>query len=138
MIGGHELAALLDQVRQWAEIRSDIRAVALVGSYARGTAHPESDIDLVVLTTDPAAYVDESEWIDDLDGSLVVTRSWGPITERRITYPGGLELEFGFGHPSWASTDPLDAGTRGVVTDGMRIVYDPDGILGVLQRALDS
>ena len=35
----------------------------------------------------------------------------------------------GIASPSWASTDPVDEGTRRVVEDGMRIVYDPDRLL---------
>jgi hypothetical protein len=37
--------------------------------------------------------------------------------------------------PRWASTEPVDAGTRKVVTDGMRILYDPDGRLSALAVA---
>jgi len=44
-----------------------------------------------------------------------------------------LEVEVGIGPLSWAQIDPVDAGTRRVVTDGCRILHDPDG---QLQRLL--
>ena len=44
----------------------------------------------------------------------------------------GLEVEVGVAPPSWATTDLVDPGTRGVVEDGMRIGYDPERISGRL------
>ncbi|WP_198285922.1 hypothetical protein [Saccharomonospora marina] len=35
----------------------------------------------------------------------------------------------------WASVDPIDPGTRRVVTDGARVLYDPVKMLDVLLRA---
>jgi len=54
-------------------------------------------------------------------------QQWGAIAERRIVLPSGLEVEVGIGPLSWAQIDPVDAGTRRVVTDGCRILHDPDG-----------
>jgi hypothetical protein len=48
---------------------------------------------------------------------------------------GGLEVEVGLTEPAWAATDPVDPGTRRVVTDGMRILRDPDGRLAALAAA---
>jgi Nucleotidyltransferase domain len=73
---------LLERATAWARRRPDIRGLALVGSWARGSARTDSDVDLVVLTT-----------------------------------------------------DPVDPGTRRVVTDGMRILHDPDGRLAALAAA---
>jgi hypothetical protein len=35
---------------------------------------------------------------------------------------------------AWASTDPVDEGTRRVVTDGLRVLYDPEDIFAGLQN----
>ncbi len=71
--------------------------------------------------------------VQDLGGvGLVQTKSWGAITERRFALPSGLEVELGVGRPSWASVEPLDDGTLRVATDGLRAVYDPDGLLARL------
>lgn len=105
----------------------------LVGSYARGAARADSDVDLVLLTTERGAYLAEDGWGAGLGlGELVRTRRWGVITERRFRTPSGLEVEFGVGGPSWACVDPVDPGTRKVVTDGARILHDPSGALGAL------
>jgi predicted nucleotidyltransferase len=108
----------------------------LVGSYARGAARADSDVDLVLLTTERGAYLAEDGWGAGLElGKLVRTRRWGVITERRFRTPSGLEVEFGVEDPSWARVDPVDPDTRKVVTDGARILHGPDGALGVLLAA---
>jgi hypothetical protein len=105
-------------------------ALALVGSWVRGEARADSDVDLVLLTHDPARYTAADDWALAL-GAPGVTRtaSWGAITERRIVLPSGLEVEVGVGRPSWASTAPLDAGTARVVADGLRALHDPSALL---------
>lgn len=67
--------------------------------------------------------------------SVVRARRWGAITEHRIVLASDLELDVGIGEPSWAATTPVDPGTRRVVSDGMRIVHDPDGLLRALIAA---
>ncbi len=57
------------------------------------------------------------------------TRRWGTVTEKRFALSSRLEVEFAVAPPSWAATDPVDEGTRRVVTDGLSVVYDPKGIL---------
>ena len=113
----------------WARGREDVAAVALVGSWARGTAREDSDVDLVVLTD-----TDDEGWIGELvPGAELVRRgNWGAIEERRVRLPSGLEVEIGIGRPSWASTDPLDDGTRRVVEAGFRPLHDPRGLLAAL------
>jgi predicted nucleotidyltransferase len=44
------------KISAWASARPDIHAAALVGSHARGTAKPDSDIDIVLLVDDPNIY----------------------------------------------------------------------------------
>lgn len=114
----------------------DVRAVAVVGSVARGCARVDSDVDVVWLTDDIARYVLSEDWARDL-GAVggVTTRDWGAITERRFTLASGLEVDFGVGDAAWASIAPVDAGTRRVVGDGLEIIHDPDGLLAALLDA---
>lgn len=124
------MEALLERVSRWAEQRSDVRALALVGSWAYGAPHMDSDVDLVLLTDAPSYYIEHDDWLDELGGGHPVrTLPWGAITERRFRLPGGLEVEFGVGTPAWAAVDALDDGTRRVVSDGMRVLHDPDRLL---------
>ena len=59
---------LLDRFLAWARLRPDVRAVIVVGSCAR-TDHPAdafSDLDLVVVSTDPDRYLSETDWLKAL------------------------------------------------------------------------
>jgi hypothetical protein len=49
---------------------------------------------------------------------------YGAAKSRRIFYADGLEVEFGIAAPSWTSI-PLDPGTRRVLVDGVKVLYDP-------------
>lgn len=132
-----DIAHLLVRVRDWAARRTDIEAVALAGSWARGDARMDSDLDLVVLCADPEPLLSDLSWshelVDDLE--LLDTRSWGPLTELRLCLRDGIEIDFGVAAISWAATDPIDDGTRRVVTDGISILHDPHRHLARLIRA---
>jgi hypothetical protein len=133
-----EIEDVIHRVTRWAGDRDDIVGLLLVGSCARNAARPDSDVDLVVLTRDTTRYAD-SAWADELAiGELIRTRTWGPITEQRFAAASGLEVEMDIGRPDWASVTPIDPGTRRVVTDGARILYDPTRILATLLRACEN
>ncbi|AWT41553.1 MULTISPECIES: nucleotidyltransferase domain-containing protein [Streptomyces] len=133
-----QVAELLDRATRWAAARADVTGLLLAGSWARGAARPDSDVDLVLLTTAPEAYADGA-WAAGLGlGARIRTGQWGPVTEYRHLAEGGLEVEIGVAHPDWARTGPVDPGTRRVVTDGSRPLYDPSGLLAALLRACES
>ncbi len=130
-----EIEQVIDRITRWAGDRRDIVGLLLVGSCARNAARPDSDIDLVVLTTDEARYADNS-WANELAlGELIRIQSWGPITERRFVTASGLEVEINIGSPDWTNTNPVDPGTHRVVTDGARPLHDPAGALASLLNA---
>ncbi|MGW4720719.1 nucleotidyltransferase domain-containing protein [Nocardia sp. NPDC004260] len=130
-----EAIAIIDRITHWAAHRQDIVGLLLVGSHARNAPHADSDIDIVLLTTDQPQYCNDS-WADELAlGRPIRTQPWGPITERRYATESGLEVEINIGSPEWAQTDPVDPGTRRVVTDGARPLHDPTQLLASLIRA---
>ena len=128
----------ISKLFDWAEKRRDISAVCIVGSYARGTARPDSDIDAVILCDDPKKLLSEKAWLEGF-GQIARTEheDWGALQSLRTYYQDGLEIEFGLALPSWAAI-PVDSGTREVVLDGMRILYDPSGLLRALEKAAVS
>jgi putative acetyltransferase len=135
----------LGVILQWARARRDIRGVALVGSRARGTPRPNSDIDLVLLASAPEAIRTEASWVESIDWSAIGAHvvSWrdedyGILWSRRIWLAAGLEVEFGFAPLCWACPAPPDAGTQRVIWDGCRILHDPDGFFERLVMAVTA
>jgi hypothetical protein len=139
------IAPLLRLVTRWAAQQEEIRACALVGSHARGEARPDSDVDLVALTTAPLKYRRSTDWMSAVPlqslGLSVVSwtdEDYGALWSRRMILSDGREIEWGFTAPTWAAIDPIDSGTQRVASDGLRILLDPDGILHDLAQALRS
>jgi hypothetical protein len=128
--------SFLEQFISWAASQPDIKGIALVGSYARGTAGPGSDLDLIVLTSNPNRYLQDHTWLLRF-GAVVSTQNetWGRVETVRSTYEPGLEVEYNFAPLEWADV-PVDAGTRRVVKEGFTVLFDPDGMLEALQAAV--
>ncbi len=124
MSGGRRSSGIVQVITAWAASCADVRAVAVVGSWARRDAGMDSVVDVVVLTDATWRYVESNDWIESAVGeraSVSRERDWGPLLkERRLLLGSGLEIEFGFASLSWASTDPLDEGTAGVIRNGCR------------------
>ncbi|MDQ3982108.1 MAG: nucleotidyltransferase domain-containing protein [Actinomycetota bacterium] len=129
---------LVDAFLEWAKPRADVVGVALVGSHARGSATAGSDIDLLLVTTDPAAYVSHTRWTRELGAvGSISTEEWGAVTSVRVSYVDGPEVEFGVTSPAWTTVDPVDPGTARVVRGGFRILFDPTGSLELLAEAVN-
>ena len=132
------VSAFLDTFCRWASVQPDIEAVALVGSYARDGATAGSDVDLVVLTSDVDRHVRDRSWVLLFGEPLeCLEEDYGRVTSVRAFYSGGLEVEYGFTTPDWAEA-PIDPGTRQVVANGMKVLYDPHGIIARLQGEIRS
>jgi uncharacterized protein len=132
------VSAFQEMFGRWAAAQPDVKAVALVGSYARDAATPDSDIDLLILVADVATYIRDQSWVS-LFGEVTECREedWGRVTSLRAFYQNGLEVEYGFSTPDWADM-PIDAGSFRVVSDGMKVLYDPLDILSIVQREILS
>src|SRR2546423_9108041 len=90
-----EIDAVIGRVTAWVAGRADVAGLLLVGSVARGAARPESDVDLILLTSALADYASPA-WAADLDlGEPIRVQAWGVITEHRFRAPSGLETEIG-------------------------------------------
>jgi len=118
------IRTFLDAFVAWASDQPDVQAIALVGSYARGAARDDSDIDLVVLTDQPRKYLDDLIWVERF-GVIKKhqTEDYGKLISLRVWYQNGVEVEYGITTPDWAAS-PLDAGTRRVIQDGMSVLFE--------------
>ena len=126
----------------FAEAESSWRALALLGSWARGAAREDSDLDLIALVDRLAPWTTDDVWLRGVVGRLGlqpslfslevhgVARSW------RVLFGPGVELEITFADRNRASTQPLDGGTRRVVSDGMQPLVDKDGLLHTVTTAV--
>jgi nucleotidyltransferase-like protein len=126
----------LSEILAWVEREEAVRGLALVGSYARGAAHQDSDVDVLILVEDPESFVSQ-RWLDEIDWrrlgaspSAPHVAQYGIVWSSHVQLDNGVEVEFGFAPLSWAGARPLESGTRQVISDGCRILYDPDSLLG--------
>jgi predicted nucleotidyltransferase len=117
----------LAKVQTWANERDDVRALLLVGSFARGEARTDSDLGVLLLTSSQRAYLDDTTWVS-VFGQVdrIEVEPYGRVTSVRAFYPDGLEVEFGVAPADWA-TRPLDPGTEAVVRGGIVVLLDRDG-----------
>jgi hypothetical protein len=125
-------------VGYWANVDDSVLALALVGSYARKQARPDSDIDFLIICEDVALLEKDILWADKFGVIKSYTKEhWGIVTSIRVFYTDGQEIEFSLAPKSWADI-PVDAGTRRVVKDAMIILKDTDNILGKLKSAVSE
>jgi predicted nucleotidyltransferase len=116
---------------EWAATQPAIRAVALVGSHARGAALETSDIDLVLLVQQPQQYLEDRGWTERFGAvRQQQVEPYGKVTSLRVWYADGLEVEYGLTDTSWAAL-PLDAGTERVISDGMRVILEREPLLSI-------
>jgi len=86
----------LDTFVPWASAQEDIQAIALVGSYARGAARDDSDIDLVLLTDEPQKYLEDLKWMERFGPvEKHQTENYGKLISIRVWYQNGVEVEYG-------------------------------------------
>lgn len=121
--------AIINAVAAWAIAHDDIRGMALVGSWARGSARATSDIDVILLTDRSDDYRHRQGWVAEIDfqaaGYLVLSSDsgdYGAVWSRHLHLVPAAEVELTFGRCSWADTRPIEDATRcaGWVPDHFR------------------
>ena len=121
---------LIEKVANWSKRDDRVIAAGICGSHARGDARPDSDIDFCILTSDPGSLLDDCSWIHEFGTDARVSgaiEDYNLVQSVRVFY-GTTEAEFGVTDQAWAQL-PIDPETAGVMTDGLRILYDPEGRL---------
>lgn len=133
---------LISGFSEWARREPSCRALGLIGSWARGEARPDSDLDLIVLAEDLDRWVGSHAWLQRLTAALDFSpgeprmERYGAARSWRVMLGASVELELTFVDPSWAALDPIDEGTRLVVLGGLQALVDKDDRLATLQAAI--
>jgi aminoglycoside 6-adenylyltransferase len=118
-----------------------VRAVALVGSGAR-QEHPAdewSDLDLVLIATDPQGYLASTDWLAEIGNAWFTfpERHFeeAEFIERRVLFASGQDVDFII--PSVESAQQGFAGTfiPEIAARGLRVLLDKDGLLPVIPSA---
>ena len=144
----------------------DVRAVVVVGSWARPVDHPVdqwSDVDILLITTDPGCYLCTTDWLKDVGHPWLTYVETPPLggpeqRERRVVFEVAVEVDFAVvasrdmrlaayilaalrrfplavrALPG-RIVDGLGAATE-VLWRGMRILVDKDGTAARLQRLI--
>jgi predicted nucleotidyltransferase len=114
-----------DSVTAWASTQPAIVAILTVGSHARGTAGTDSDIDLIVVTSEHALFLADLSWLSTFGNPRTIDHEdYGLVQSIRVAYDHGLEVEFGIAKAGWLDAVVTDQSTRRVVV-GALILYDP-------------
>ncbi len=139
-----KLEEVLKVILDFARSNDQILALGLCGSHARGKARPDSDIDLSILVEDQQLFK-KIDWIAQVDFGKINEKIaslrdevYGVVWSRHVLLTSQTEIEFSFADKSWADTDNLDEGTRKVVNDGYKILYDPHQILAKLVNKVQN
>jgi len=59
-----------DQIQHWLSVHPEIELCMLYGSFAQGTAHEKSDVDLAIMLNHPLSYDERIDYAQSL-GSLL-------------------------------------------------------------------
>lgn len=121
-----DISLFLNSVEEWASNNEDIKSLILVGSHARGEARDDSDLDLVIITSNPDVYLNNN-FINNFGKVREFKKEdWGRVTSIRVWYANsGLEVEFGITTSIWIEK-PLDNGTFRVLSDGYKVIVDKE------------
>lgn len=131
---GLAVEALLERIVAWGERSPDVRAVLVLGSWARSDrpADAWSDLDLLVVCEAPSRYLDGAGWLEQLGPVWLTFReptSVGNRWERRVLFDGGQDVDLVF-----LTAEELGMAlglpeVRAGLRRGVRVALDKDGSL---------
>ena len=82
----------------WAQQTENIRGLVIIGSRARTTdpADEWSDLDLLIITTNMAAYIESANWLHEFGTPLLsfTEPTFDGSYERRALFDGFLDVDY--------------------------------------------
>jgi len=124
----------LEKLKRFAAEEFAIVAIVVVGSYARGTAGADSDIDLVLITNNRAQFLDERRWIEQFGKvDSCELEDYGLVQSLRVFFENGPEVEFGITSLDWVAETELGS-TGAILAGGYLVIYDPTNIVDAFYR----
>lgn len=90
---------MIDCFVTWAQLRPDVRAGVVLGSWARHDLPADhlSDLDLVVIVSDPSVFLSEAGWLHTFGEpclTFVEPTATGNFRERRVSFRDGRDIDF--------------------------------------------
>ena len=129
------IQGFLDRITNWASNNEDIRTVILVGSFARGEAKDDSDVDFVIIAENPDSFLKDDSFAYQFGNpSRIDCENWGKVQSLRVWYENSLEVEFSFTTKNWL-TFPLDIDSCQVLSDGYLVLVDKDMLAKKIQQS---
>ena len=130
-----EYERLIEKIIKWAKDRDDISTVIIVGSRARTntTADKWSDLDLVILVSDPDYYINNTDWINYIDNywiTFIEETAVGGGEERRVLFEGGLDVDFAIFSVDIIDEFSTSSEIQSVLKRGHKVLLDKDDLFG--------
>ena len=127
---------LIPKILKWAQQTENIRALIVIGSRAR-SANPAdewSDLDLLVITTDMAAYIDSAAWLQEFGIPLLTftETTFDGSYERRALFAGFLDVDFALSEPEQFRKSLEFGAVRDIFQRGYQILLDKDDWTAVI------
>ena len=90
---------MIDCFVTWAQLRPDVRAGVVLGSWVRNDIPPDnlSDLDLLVIVSDPSVFLSEASWLHKFGEpclTFIEPTATGNFLERRVSFRDGRDIDF--------------------------------------------
>ena len=131
-----QLEYIVERLKIFDRDKYEIELIILVGSYARNEQKINSDIDIMILSNNPTALIEDvlsSQFFDNEKSKI--KEIYGNTTSIRL-YTSDIELELSISDLNWISI-PLDYGVERILQDGFQIIYDKKNVMKFIEKYIN-